>query len=118
MNPSTDVAVIEKIFPKLEGIVSVEYEVKVLGSTDSSVPGPTDYRYQGYIVLSDDAAAKYTAEYQWNDSDDDVVFDTIVVRNGNYKSAPGFVNDIIKKSSYTGKAWMNGNTILFSVNTF
>lgn len=118
MNPSTDISVVSQIFPKLEGIEAVEFEVKKLGSGDDSVPGPTDYQYQGYITLTAEAAQNYASSYEWNDSKNDVTFETITARSGNFKSAPGFLNDIIKKSKYTGRAWLDGNTILFCVNTF
>ena len=118
MNPSTDVAVVEKIFPNLEGIESVEFEVTTLGSGNSTVPGPTDYQYQGYIELTDEAAEKYASSYKWEDFDNDVTFETINTRSGDFKYDPMFTKDIIKKSSFAGKTWVDGNTILFSVHTF
>lgn len=118
MNPNTDVEVVEKIFPNLEGIESVEYEITKLGNGTASVPGPTDYQYQGYIILTDEAAEKYASSYTWGDFDNDVTFETISERSGDFKYDPHFTKDIIKKSSYDGKVWIDGNIILFSVHTF
>ena len=117
----TDVSVISEIFPGLEGIDSVEYEVVPLGTNNSpDVAGPTDYQYQGYIVLTDEAAEALTAAYEWEDAEPEVAFVSITDRGGDYKSCVNLINDTLKKASYSGNAWYNADekTVLFAVHTW
>ena len=50
---------IAKMFPSLEDALETQWEQIRLGSGDGRTPGPTDYQYQGYIILSDEAAEKH-----------------------------------------------------------
>ena len=113
---STDISAIEKLFPSLEGATEIEWEQVTLGSGDSRVPGPTDYRFQGYIVLSDDAAQKYASSYDFTEAEPDVTFENIKEREGKWKYSEDFCKDIIPEY-YPGSVWIDGNTILFSVTT-
>ena len=115
----TDVSVVQEIFPELEGIESVEYEVIKHGGDDPrSVPGPTDYVYQGYIVLTEEAANTIAASYEWQDYDTDISFEAVTERSGDYKLDGHFTQDILKKT-YSGKVWFNeaDKTILFRAGT-
>ena len=115
----SDVSVVQDIFPNLEGIESVEYEVIKHGGDDPrSVPGPTDYVYQGYIVLTEEAANTIAGSYEWQDFDTDISFEAVTERSGDYKLDGHFTQDILKKT-YSGKVWFNeaDKTILFRAGT-
>ncbi|WP_022770808.1 hypothetical protein [Butyrivibrio sp. NC2007] len=72
--------------------------------------------YQGYIVLSDEAAEKYASSYEWKEVDPDVTFESIEKPEGNWKYSYDFCKDIIP-GYYGGAAWIDGNTIIFSITT-
>ncbi|MBR1470525.1 MAG: hypothetical protein IJ600_02640 [Lachnospiraceae bacterium] len=117
----TDVSVVKEIFPGLDGIESAEYEIVPLGSSpDNSVPGPLDYQYQGYIVLTDEAKENLVQAYAWEGAEPAVEFETIAERDGTYRYSPYLNRDVIKKSSYAGRVWLaeEENTVLFVVHTF
>ncbi len=116
MNPSNDMQAISKMFPSLEGATESQWEQIKLGSDDESIPGPNDYKYQGYIVLSEDAAKNYAESYDWKEVKPDVNFESIEVREGNWKYSYDFCMDYIPKY-YAGEVWIDGNTILFSITT-
>ena len=107
----TDVSVVQEIFPELEGIESVEYEVIKHGGDDPrSVPGPTD--------LTEEAANTIAGSYEWQDYDTDISFEAVTERSGDYKLDGHFTQDILKKT-YSGKVWFNeaDKTILFRAGT-
>ena len=116
MPPSTDMDAIAKMFPSLEGALESEWEQIKLGGGDDRVPGPTDYMYQGYIVLSDEAAQKYATSYKWSEAEPDVTFESIEKRDGAWKTSYDFCKDIIP-GYYGGTVWIDGNVILFSITT-
>ena len=62
---STDVSVVQGMFPGLDGIESTEFEVIKHGGDDPrSIPGPTDYIYQGYIVMTEEATNTIAEKYE------------------------------------------------------
>lgn len=115
-NPSSDMKAVEKFFPSLEGAVETQWEQITLGEGNERTPGPTDYQYQGYIILSEDSAQKYESAYEWNQAEPDVEFESIEEREGNWKYSGDFRKDIIPEY-YGGSVWKDGNTILFSITT-
>ena len=113
---STETDAVEKMFPSLEGIKAAEWEQVTMGSGREEVPGPTDYRYQGYITLTDEAAEKFASEYSFDDAAPDVELETVSEREGQWKFSNEFNNDM-KPEYYSGKMWIDGNTIFFSITT-
>ena len=116
---STDVSVVQEFFPGLEGIESTEFEVIKHGGDDPrSIPGPTDYIYQGYIVLTEDTANTIAEKYEWQDFETDVTFESITERDGDYKLDGHFTKEILK-GTLSGRVWFNetDRTILFNVQT-
>lgn len=113
---STDISAAEKFFPSLEGVTEIEWEQVTLGSGNDRAPGPADYKFQGYIVLSDDAAQKYASSYDFAEAKPDVTFENIKEREGNWKYSEDFCKDMIPEY-YLGSVWIDGNTVLFSVTT-
>ena len=116
---STDVSVVQGMFPGLDGIESTEFEVIKHGGDDPrSIPGPTDYIYKGYIVLTEEAANTIAEKYEWQDFEPDVTFEAITERDGDYKLDGHFTKEILK-GSLSGRVWFNeaDRTILFNVQT-
>lgn len=113
---STDLDSIAVFFPKLEGAQEAEWEQITLGSGDSRVPGPTDYKYQGYVVISDDTAEQYASTYEWKEAEPEVKFENIQERSGNWKYSNDFAQDMLQ-GRYGGSIWIDGNLILFSITT-
>ena len=116
MNPSNNMEAIAKMFPSLEGALEAQWEQIRLGSGVGRTPGPTDYQYQGYIILADEAAEKYASSYEWKEVDPDVTFESIEKPEGNWKYSYDFCKDIIP-GYYGGAAWIDGNTVIFSITT-
>lgn len=116
MNPSNSMKAVEKFFPSMEGAIETQWEQIRMGEGDERTPGPTDYRYQGYIILSEDAAQKYKSAYEWNQVEPDVEFESIEKREGNWKYSDDFCRDIIP-GYYNGSVWIDGKTIMFSITT-
>lgn len=113
---STDTNAIAKLFPQLTGVESAEWEQITLGDGTSELPGPTDYRYQGYITLTNEAAENYLSSYSWTPDTPDVSFSEIEPKDGNWNYSEDFADAIIP-GYYSGSIWIDGNTILFSVTT-
>ena len=116
---STDVSIVQDLFPGLDGIESTEFEVIRHGGDDPrSIPGPTDYVYQGYIVLTEEAANKLAGAYEWQDFETSVTFESLTERSGDYKLDGHFTKDVLK-STYSGRTWFDetNKTILFTVQT-
>jgi hypothetical protein len=107
---------IAKMFPSLEGVLDSEWEQIKLGSGDDRTPGPSDYKYQGYIVLSEEAADKYASSYEWKEAEPDITFESIETRSGSWNYSYDFCKDIIP-GYYGGEMWIDGNVILFSITT-
>ena len=116
VHQSDSMEAIAKMFPSLEGAVETDWEQITLGSGDDRIPGSTDYKYQGYIVLSDDAAEIYASAYEWKEVDPEVTFESVEAREGTWKYSYDFCKDIIP-GYYGGLVWIDGNTILFSITT-
>ena len=113
---STDIKAIAKLFPELTGVESAEWEQITLGDGQTDLPGPTDYRYQGYIILNDAAADSYLQTYSWDPETPEVSFRKIEPKDGDWKYSEDFAEDVIP-GYYPGKIWMDGNVLLFSVTT-
>ena len=122
MNPiistSTDLKLVERLFPSLEGAVSLEMEQLKYGGSEGTdkLPGPTDYIYRGYIVLSDEKAGLYTNTYNFTATEAKVPFESIKERAGNWKYSYDFNKEIIP-AGYVGTVWIDGNTLLFDFGT-
>lgn len=116
---STDLNVIEKLFPSLEGAMAIEMEqLKYGGSEDEeSLPVPVDYKYRGYVTLSDDVAKLYEETYIFNETSPKIVFESINEREGNWKYSFELSKTIIPEG-YVGNVWMDGNLLLFEFGSF
>ena len=116
VHQSDDIQAVAGMFPYMEGIVESKWEHMSLGNGDDRAAGPTDYKYQGYIVLNKEAAEKYLSSYEWKGSDPDVNFESVEEREGSWKYSHDFCREVIP-GYYEGSVWLNGNTILFCVRT-
>jgi len=113
---SNEVQTVEKMFPTLDGVHSVQWEQVNLGSEGECVPGAQDYLYQGYVILDEEIASNYATAYEWIDAEPDVAFDKIEAIEGDWKYSYDFVSDIIP-GYYNGSIWMDGNILLFRIST-
>ena len=113
---STDTNAIAKLFPELTGVESAEWEQITLGDGKTELPGPTDYRYQGYIILSDGDAGYYHDTYSWTPETPDVIFQEIESKDGDWNYSEDFADTIIP-GYLAGSIWLDGNMLLFSVTT-
>ncbi len=116
--PMTDTSFIAKVLPGLEGVTETEWEEIRLGSDDRMVPGPTDYQYEGYVTISEEAADKYLSEYEWSEAEPDVTFEYIRERDGDWKYSYDFEKAVSEGAHYSVSVWIDGNTILFKAMTF
>lgn len=117
--PITDLTAVPKLFPSLNGVSDFEAEQLKWGGDDrTGVPGPEHYEYHGYIVLSEEAAAEYWDRYDFvtPSSTVSVSFEVLSDRGGNWKYSKDFADNIMDKS-LTGDVWMDGNTLLFNLQT-
>ena len=113
------VEVAENLFPSLEGIESAEIEeLKYGGDNDRSVPGPADYEYRGYVILSNDAATAYAATYDFTKTIPvpDVSFALLDECTGDWKYSKEF-RDKLVPAGYVGDVWLDGTIILFDISS-
>ncbi|WP_026652196.1 hypothetical protein [Butyrivibrio proteoclasticus] len=112
-----EVDLAKKLFPDLEGIESTEFEQIVPAGNDRLAVGPSDYIYQGYIVLSDEMAEKYESSYVWTE-DEKYEFEvrTITERKGDWQYSEDFSKDYMP-DGFTGRMWLDGNVIRFWICT-
>ncbi len=115
-NPSTNTETITNLFPLIEGIKETKWEQITLENINNSIAAPTDYTYQGYIVIDENTSNKYFSLYKWEYSNPNILFETIEIPEGEWMYSYNFCKDMIPEY-YTGTMWFNGNTILFSVST-
>ena len=118
ISTSTDVAVIEKLFPSLEGAETIEMEQLKYGGSDRPevLPAPVDYNYRGYITLSEAAAEKYASAYSFTEMQPQVSFASVKEREGQWTYSFDFSKEIIP-AGYSGYIWMDGTTLLFDIGT-
>ena len=114
---STDKQAISNMFPGLEGVESTEWEEIKRGGDGSrlELPGPTDYEYHGYIILSDEAANKYNNEYTFTSATPNVPFEALTGHDSNWQYSEEFTKDVI--GNYSGYVWFDGKEILFSIKS-
>ena len=119
ISKSTDLNMIEKLFPSLEGAVAIEMEqLKYGGSEDTeTLPGTVDYKYRGYVTISDESAKQFETTYIFTETAPKVIFETINEREGNWRYSFDLCKNIIPEG-YVGNVWMDGNTLLFEFGTF
>lgn len=109
----------KRLLPGLEGIESADIEQIKYGGTQPSdfVPTPTDYYYQGYVELSDEAARKYASSYDFVEGTvPQVDFQEVIARDGKWLYSYEFDKAVIGERSI-GNLWLDGNTVLFSLHT-
>lgn len=117
--PITDLSAVPKLFPSLNGVKEFEAEqIKWGGNDRTAVPGPTDYEYHGYIVLTEEAAEEYRNQYDFDGTSPAISFQFSVVadRGGNWKYSKDFEKAVVDPT-LTGHVWMDGNTLLFELRT-
>lgn len=119
---STDTDVAARLLPGLEGIEAVEMEQHKYGGTESpwELPGPTDYRYMGYVTISAATADEYAQSYDFSDAmaQPDVPFATMKKRDGHWTYSYEFCKAVIK-DGLVGDIWLDGSkrTIMFSIGS-
>lgn len=118
ISTTTNLEVVVKLFPNLEGAETIEMEQLKYGGSSSprSLPAPVDYQYRGYITLTEEASTKYTQNYIFTDAEPKISFEAIKERKGQWKYSYDFQKEIIK-SGLVGDVWLDGNTLLFSIGT-
>ena len=117
---SNDVEGIHNLFPDLEGIESCEWEQVQLNNTKrfELFPSPTDYKYQGYIQLTDEQAEKYIQEYgiTFNSASPNITFVSIEKHRNKLWKFSGEFDKQINNGPNSGYIYFDGeNELLFSV---
>lgn len=116
-NPRTDIEVLAKWFPNLEGMEHAIWEVDDLSSNSSRVPGPSAFWARGFIYLQKETAEKYKSDYEWEERDIKLECDTIDIttfNNTTWYYSKAF-EDEMKPASYLGNFYFNGEVIWFDV---
>lgn len=115
---SEDPGAASRLFPALAGIESVEMEIQKYGGSHprDALPSPTDYRYRGYITLSEAAADRYVGTYQFTDAEPDISFEVLERREGQWRYSDEFQKDVLNEG-LVGNVWLSGRTLLFDIGT-
>lgn len=64
----TDLKPVESNFPNIKEIDSVYYKSEIIGENSIFPIGPNDYRFSGYIVVSDEEGKRILNKYKWEDA--------------------------------------------------
>lgn len=116
-NPTTDIEILKRWFPKLEGIQEALWEVKKLSNDTSPVPGPGAFWAKGLIHLQKDVAKKYFEAYEWKEQTIQMEcehIDTTAFNNATWYYSKAF-EESVKPYAYLGKFYFNGESIWFDV---
>ncbi len=118
VSQSTDLTVIEKLFPSLEGCCGAETEQLKYGGSEGSdrLPGTVDYKYRGYVTLTDKAAQALSENCSFTEVQPQVTFESIEEREGKWQYSLELCEKIVPEG-YVGTVWMDGNTLLFDIGT-
>ncbi len=113
-----DTQIAQDFFPNLEGIRSVAIEAVPL--TDSGfAPGPSDFKYCGFIELDYSVSDRYWEAYEWTEVDIETYTENIVT---NMNSKPkwhyckDFRDDIIPEK-FIGEIYLYDNVLWFEIIT-
>lgn len=115
----TDVDVIEKIFPGLEGIDKVSWEISNF-SYDSRRIGPTELQFKGKIFIEENTANKYKVDYDWQEVSID--FSTNYIDVTEYQKDVWYYSDSFNKTvlsnTMMGKIYFNGKDMWFEASQY
>ena len=116
-NPRTDIEILQKWFPNLEGIESAVWEVKELSNSASRIPGPSAFWAKGFVRLEKNVAEKYLNEYEWKERSvqfECEYIDATILENTKWYYSKEF-EESTKPHSYIGNFYFNGEVIWFDV---
>ena len=117
-NVKTDMDMIKKWFPNLEGAESTEWEGGNL-TERSSTPGPSDYTYKGIIILDEQSAENYKNQYEWKETNMDMEMNFVDLSE--YQNMKWYVSkemqEDIMAAGLLGEIYFCEKYILFSVCT-
>lgn len=112
----TNIDVVKEIFPGLEGIDKVCWEVNDF-SDSFGAPGPTELQFKGKIVLEEEIANKYKEDYEWKEVSID--FSTNYIDVSEYQDDIWYYstsfNEAVLSDTMMGKIYFNGNEMWFEV---
>lgn len=114
----TNVDVVKEIFPGLEGIEKVSWEVTNF-SDGLGAPGPTELQFKGKIVL-EEVANEYKNDYEWKEVNIDFYTDYINISE--YQDDIWYYSDSFNKAvlsnTIMGKIYFNGKDMWFEVSQY
>ena len=114
----TDIEILQKWFPYLDGIQSAEWEAEVLGANEEDgIPGPGAFHACGYIVLDSDVAQKYQDSYQWENVTSKIIMkvvDQSVYENYAWSYSKEW-EDEVKPGYYVENFYFAEGVVMFDV---
>ena len=115
----TNIEIVKEIFPNLEGVESVSFEVNN-PSANSRVPGPTELQFRGHIVITEEDAKKYMSDYEWKEVNVDF--------SAEYLDVTEYIDDIwyystdfnnlVMSDRFMGAVYFNKKNMWFEVIQF
>lgn len=113
----TDIEILQKWFPNLEGIESAVWEAEVLGADSNGVPGPGTYEARGFIYLIDEKAEEYLNGYEWEEKKPQLsgsAIDISAYQEMKWYYSRDFEKEV-KPDYYVGNMFLSGDVVWFEV---
>lgn len=114
----SDVQTVQALFPNVQ-IKKAYYEMIPLGGASDRVPGPTDYRYVGVVVVEDEYKKNVLSEYELtaeNVEIDENLSGLLKLKETAWETSKE-LNEDLKPSYFDGNIYVNENTIYFELTT-
>ena len=109
------------LLPGVTDIETISYKAIVLGSGNSRVPGPTDYRYVGVAYISEEAADTIRDKYDLEKCDVEIEESVLQIytelKDKEWEGSKDLSKDIIKPGC-SGDIYISGNVIYFEMSTY
>lgn len=117
IGPKNDISILDKIFPQIGEIKKTNWEIQSLSNSESIMPGPSDYKLKGLIILEEHIAKEYWEKFEWKEIDVHLDADTFDVCEYNKKKWYynfKFQQQIVS-ANVMGKIFFSGKELWFNI---
>lgn len=115
--PKYEISILSKILPQIGSTKEIKWEIQNLSNSESEIPGPSDYRLKGIVLLDEFTAKEYQDNFEWREISVNIEADTFDVSKYNQKKwyySLKFQQQIASKR-IMGKIYFSGEELWFNI---
>lgn len=115
--PKHETSILSKILPQIGNIKGIEWEIQNLSNGESVMPGPSDYRLRGIVILDEITAKEFQDNFEWKEVNVNIEADTFDVSK--YNQRRWYYNfkfqQQIASKRVMGKIYFSGEELWFNI---